>query len=71
MATHDHGYTPSYSIDPSWYMDSGASTHVTSELGKLSTQEPYRGHDQVRTANGAGMHISHVGQASLLTHNSK
>jgi hypothetical protein len=40
-------------------------------MGKLSTQEPYRGHDQVRTANGAGMRISHVGQASLLAHNSQ
>jgi hypothetical protein len=40
-------------------------------MGKLSTQEPYRGHDQVHTANGAGMRISHVGQASLLAHNSQ
>ena len=62
------GYTPSYSIDPAWTMYTGATTHLTNEMGKLSSQEPYRGHDQVRTANGAGMHISHIGQASLLTH---
>jgi histone deacetylase 1/2 len=67
----EHGYTPSYPIDSSWYMDTGATNHLTSEMGKLSTQEPYRGHDQVRTANGAGMRISHVGQASLLAHNSR
>ena len=47
------------------------SHHLTSEMGKLSTHEPYRGHDQVRTTNEAGMHISHVGQASLLTHKPK
>ena len=51
-------------------MDTGATNHLTSEMGKLSTHEPYRGHDQVRTANGAGMHITHIGQASLLTHHS-
>lgn len=73
-----HGHTPSNPIDPTWYMDTGATHHLTGEMGKLtgemgklSTQEPYRGHDQVHTANAAGMHISHVGQASLLTSNHK
>ncbi|KAK1666543.1 hypothetical protein QYE76_054702 [Lolium multiflorum] len=54
VTSQDHGYTPSYPIDSSWYMDTGATNHLTSEMSKLSTQEPYRGHDQVRTANGAG-----------------
>src|SRR3954462_9129696 len=45
--------------------------NLTNEMAKISTQEPYRGHDQVHTANGAGMRISHVGQASLLAHNSR
>ena len=67
----DHGRTPSYSIDPTWYMDTGATNHLTNDMSKLSTQEPYRGHDQVHTTNGAGMRISHVGQASLLAHNSR
>ena len=52
-------------------MDTGATNHLTGEMGKLSVQEPYRGNDQVHTASGAGMHISHVGQASLLTHKQK
>lgn len=69
VTSHDSGRTPSYSIDPAWYMDTGATNHLTSEMSKLSTQEPYRGHDRVHTANGAGMRISHVGQASLLAHN--
>jgi hypothetical protein len=51
-------------------MDTGAMDHLTSELGKMSTHEPYRGYDKVRTADGSGMHISHIGQASLLTHSS-
>ncbi|XP_073358374.1 uncharacterized protein [Aegilops tauschii subsp. strangulata] len=55
VTSHDHGRTPSYSIDPTWYMDTGATNHLTGEMGKLSTQEPYRGHDQVHTASGAGI----------------
>ncbi|KAK1610470.1 hypothetical protein QYE76_034143 [Lolium multiflorum] len=51
----EHGYTPSYPIDPAWYCDTAATNHLTSETAKLSVQEPYRGHDQVRTANGAGI----------------
>ncbi|KAK1603307.1 hypothetical protein QYE76_018011 [Lolium multiflorum] len=48
------GQTQSYSVDPYWYMDSGATEHLTSEMGKLQTKEPYRGSDKVHTANGAG-----------------
>jgi hypothetical protein len=52
-------------------MDSGAIDHLTHDLGKLDARESYHGHDQVHTANGSGMHISHVGQASFLTHTKK
>ncbi|KAK1628930.1 hypothetical protein QYE76_003245 [Lolium multiflorum] len=61
------GSTLSKPIDPAWYMDTGATDHLTSELQKLTTHQPYYGHDKVHTANGAGMPISHIGQASLLT----
>jgi len=61
------GHTQSYSVDPHWYMDSGATEHLTNEMGKLHPREPYHGSDKIHTANGAGMHISHIGQASLLT----
>jgi histone deacetylase 1/2 len=52
-------------------MDTGATDHLTHELSKLNPREVYTGHDQVRTADGTGMRISHVGQASLLSHTSK
>ncbi|XP_073367905.1 uncharacterized protein [Aegilops tauschii subsp. strangulata] len=54
LATPDPGFTPSYSVDPAWYMDMGATDHLTSQLDKLATRQPYTGHDQVRTANGSG-----------------
>jgi hypothetical protein len=40
-------------------------------MGKVNSQEPYRGHDKVRTANGSGMPITHVGQASPLSSTSR
>jgi histone deacetylase 1/2 len=40
-------------------------------MGKLTSQEPYRGHDKVCTADGSGMPITHVGQASLLSSTSR
>jgi hypothetical protein len=61
------GHTQSYSADPYWYVDTTATDHLTSELGKLHSREAYHGSDKVNTANGAGMPISYIGQASLLT----
>jgi hypothetical protein len=59
-----------YGVDTNWYADSGASDHITSELDKLTVRDRYHGHDQVRTANGAGMHINSIGHSTLYTHNS-
>lgn len=48
----------SYNIDPTWYIDSRATNHITSELDKLTVQEKYFGKDQVYAANGLGMSIA-------------
>ncbi|XP_021303151.1 uncharacterized protein LOC110430216 [Sorghum bicolor] len=45
--------TSSYGIDTNWYVDSGATDHVTSELDKLTVRDKYGGHDQVHSASGA------------------
>ena len=65
------GATTSYNIDPPWYFDTGATDHLTGELDKLAMKEPYKGKDQVHTANGAGMRISHIGQSSISTSGSR
>jgi histone deacetylase 1/2 len=57
----------SYGVDTNWYTDTGATDHITSELEKLSTREKYNGGDQIHTASGAGMTISHVGQSTIVT----
>jgi hypothetical protein len=45
--------TTSYGVDTNWYVDSGASYHITSNLEKMIVHEHYNGHDQVHTASGA------------------
>jgi histone deacetylase 1/2 len=59
--------TSSYGIDTNWYVDSGATDHITSELDKLSVRGKYQGGDQVHTASGSGMAIDHVGHSVLHT----
>jgi hypothetical protein len=53
--------TSSYGVDTNWYMDSGATAHIASDLDKLSFRDKYHGGEYVHTANGSGMEISHVG----------
>ncbi|KAK1696800.1 hypothetical protein QYE76_013497 [Lolium multiflorum] len=55
LATHTHGSTTTYPVDATWYMDTGASDHLTHELSRLNPRETYAGHDQVRTADGTGI----------------
>ncbi|XP_021317484.1 bromodomain and WD repeat-containing protein 3-like [Sorghum bicolor] len=46
--------TTSYGVDTNWYMDTGATDHVTGELEKLTMRDKYNGHEQVHTASGSG-----------------
>lgn len=63
--------TSSYGVDTNWYMDTGATDHITGELEKLNIHEKYTGNDQVHAANGAGMGISHIGHSILHSQNSR
>lgn len=56
-----------YGVDSNWYMDSGATDHITGELDKLTICDKYKGNDQVHTANGAGMKIEHIGHSLVHT----
>lgn len=57
--------TNSYGVDTNWYMDSGATDHITGDLEKLTTRDRYHGGDQVHAANGSGMEIDHIGHSIL------
>jgi len=58
-----------YGVDTNWYVDSGATDHITAELEKLTVRDKYKGSDQVHTASGSGMRINNIGHAILHTPN--
>jgi histone deacetylase 1/2 len=53
--------------DGAWYMDTGATDHITSDLDRLAVREAYNGNDRVHVGNGVGLPISHVGHGTLNT----
>lgn len=58
---------PSYGVDTNWYLDTGATDHVTGELEKLTVRDRYTGDEQVHTASGQGMAIQHIGHTQFHT----
>jgi histone deacetylase 1/2 len=59
--------TTNYGVDTNWYMDRGATDHITSELEKLNVRDKYHEQDQVHTASGSGMKINNIGRTILHT----
>ncbi|OMO62605.1 Integrase, catalytic core [Corchorus capsularis] len=51
--------------DDAWYPDTGATSHMTSDLGKLSIATSYDGPEKVMVGNGASIDISHSGSIVL------
>ncbi|KAJ0043106.1 hypothetical protein Pint_18823 [Pistacia integerrima] len=47
-----------------WYVDSGASNHMTNTPANLSHVRPYAGQSAIQTANGNSLPIAAVGNAS-------
>jgi histone deacetylase 1/2 len=58
-----------YGVDTNWYIDTGATDHITGNLEKLMIHAQYHGKDKIHTANGEGMHISYIGHSSIQTPN--
>ncbi|KAJ1698879.1 hypothetical protein LUZ63_007391 [Rhynchospora breviuscula] len=48
-----------------WYLDSGATHHVTSDINNLSSFEPYTGGDKLQIGDGNGMQILNTGSSVL------
>jgi histone deacetylase 1/2 len=63
--------TSSYGVNTNWYMDTGATDHITGELEKLTVRDKYTGNKHVHAANGAGMEINHVGHSVLHSQNNQ
>ncbi|KAL4563173.1 hypothetical protein LXL04_027209 [Taraxacum kok-saghyz] len=58
-------HSPSTVIDPAWYIDTGATDHVSPDIQKLNIAEDYKGDDKLQVGNGNQLSISHVGSSYL------
>lgn len=50
---------------PDWYVDSGASAHMTSYTSALDTFESYFGNGSVIFGNGNALSISYIGSSRI------
>lgn len=50
-----------------WFLDSGATNHVTNELSNLSIQHPSTDTTGVMVGNGNTLSVSHTGKGLLHT----
>ncbi|XP_022151683.1 uncharacterized protein LOC111019598 [Momordica charantia] len=57
--------TPETVIDPSWYADSGATSHVTANPNNVEQKVDYSGTENVIVANGNKLSISHIGSTNI------
>ena len=48
--------------DPNLYVDSGATTHMLNDTGKLMKLGPYKGNNKIFFGNGDCLNISHIGE---------
>ncbi|KAH9651466.1 Integrase catalytic domain-containing protein [Citrus sinensis] len=53
--------------DPSCYIDSGATNHITNDLGKLVNSKAYVGNEQLFVSDGNALLIEHIGLVQLAT----
>jgi histone deacetylase 1/2 len=53
------------STSQSWFLDSGASYHVTNDPRNLQQSIPFEGHDQIYICNGQGLTISYAGTSTF------
>uniref|UniRef100_A0A5K1BAT7 Retrovirus-related Pol polyprotein from transposon TNT 1-94-like beta-barrel domain-containing protein n=1 Tax=Nymphaea colorata TaxID=210225 RepID=A0A5K1BAT7_9MAGN len=46
-----------------WYLDSGATHHITNDINNLSIHAKYKGGDAVKIGDGSGLRIVHIGSS--------
>jgi len=56
---------PSSVEDPLWYLDSGATHHITNNSSTYTIKNPYDGIDTVKMSNGIDLKIYVIGSANL------
>ena len=51
------------STDEGWYLDSGATHHITNNMANMHVREEFKDSDQLTIGNGQGLIITHIGDA--------
>ena len=57
----------SNSQNEGWFLDTGATQHMTSDNGKLIDCKPYFGSNKIMVGNGQKLNITHTGNTILHT----
>ncbi|PKU69447.1 Retrovirus-related Pol polyprotein from transposon TNT 1-94 [Dendrobium catenatum] len=57
--------------NPDWYLDSGASSHLTNSIENLNQPQPYSGSDSITIGDGRNISIANSGSGILPTPHSK
>ena len=52
--------------ESTWYTDTGASHHITSDIGNLNLADSYTGIDTVMMGNGENLTIQNTGTSTFL-----
>ena len=64
-ALHSAPSPSSYGGGGDWYMDSGATAHMTSHPGNLTSATPLHTSTRITVGNGFSLPITHVGHMSF------
>ncbi|KAH9793888.1 hypothetical protein KPL71_004697 [Citrus sinensis] len=57
--------------DEGWYLDSGATHHLTNDMANMHVSNEFRGNDKLIISDGKGLSITHVGNANFKVQSSK
>ena len=57
--------------DNALYADSGATTHILNNPGKISQLKTYKGGDSLYVGNGDSLDITHIGEGDIYSKNGK
>ncbi|KAL4304271.1 hypothetical protein GQ457_10G020200 [Hibiscus cannabinus] len=67
VALVSEDFSPVVCEEAAWFPDSGATAHLTPDLGKFHSSFPYTGSGKITVANGMAVPISRIGSSSLST----
>lgn len=62
--------TPQTLTDQTWYVDSGATNHMTADTNNLLMKSNYQGGSQVQVGNGQAVPITHIGMSFIPSNSS-